>query len=447
MFSLTKKKKNSSINIFYGLYTALTCGLFVLFSPAIFIYAFIAKRHNSHIKERWGFVPLKSIQALSGSPRIWIHAASLGEVKVAASIIEALRHIMPRCSLILSTITEHGRNLAQKTFREEIPVIYAPVDFIGSVRKALASVRPELIVFLETEIWPAWIFEAHGMGIKIALVNGRISNRSIGRYLRLRPFFREVLGNFDVFSMVTEEDAARIESMGADRGRIQVHGNAKYDLLMHHVNPAIEKEMRQIFNLKSAARVFVAGSTRDGEEEMVLDAYENILKEFPDTILIIVPRHIDRTPVIGSLIERHGFRYQLRSGFQPGKIKRTAQVVILDTFGELFNVYSVATIVFCGGSLVPLGGQNPLEPAVWGKVVFYGPFMENFLDAKGLLETRQAGVQVSDKEVLAKKASWFLGHEEELKTYGERAREVVLNNQKASDKHAKVIEQVWKANV
>jgi len=431
------------MKILYFPYTILTGALFMFLFPAFWIYSRVTGRYAQHLKERLGFVHPEAVQNLSGHPRIWIQAVSLGEIKVAASIIEALKQVIPGCSLILSTTTEHGRKLAEETFGEEIPVIYAPIDFVGSVRKALSTVRPDVMVFLETEIWPAWLFEAHRMGIKTALVNGRISLKSIQGYLRLRPFFREVLRNFDIFSMILGGDAARIEAMGADPQKIAINGNAKYDLLGSTADPAIETEVRRIMNLSADHRVFIAGSTRDGEEAMILYAYEKILKEFPDTILIIAPRHIERTHEIGALIERRGLGYHLRTElYNSGKSKRTKQIVIIDTFGELFNVYSVGTIVFSGGSLVPLGGQNPLEPAIWEKVVFYGPSMENFLDAKALLEAVEAGVPVNSSEALAEKAIWFLGHPEALKKYGRRARQAVLENEGAADKHAKVIEKL-----
>jgi 3-deoxy-D-manno-octulosonic-acid transferase len=431
------------MTILYATYLFLTTGLFIFLFPYFFIYTFITGRYRGHIEERLGFVPEKIIGQLSGSPRIWIHAVSLGEVKVAAAIIEALSGIIPDCSLILSTSTEHGRDLAEKTLGGKTPVVYAPVDFIGSVRRALSAVRPDIMVFLETEIWPAWLYEARRMGIKTALINGRISVRSIKGYSKLRGFFGEVLSNFDVFSMITEGDADRIKAMGADPHRIEIHGNAKYDGLMGLTDQGMEPEIREIFNIKPSHPVFVAGSTRDGEETMVLSAYEEILKTFPDTILIIVPRHIKRTTEIGSLVERRGLKYQLRTEFDGTDTRLTAGVVIINTFGELFGIYSVGTILFCGASLVPLGGQNVLEPAVWGKMVFYGPSMENFLDARALLEKAKAGVQVSGPAELAERAIWFLGHPEELKNAGERAREAVLSNQGAAERHAGVIKRLW----
>lgn len=433
------------MKMLYGVYFALSGGLFMSLFPAFWTYTRITGKYRRHLEERLGVFPPEAVQCLTGRPRIWMHTASLGEVKVAASIVKALRRLIPGCSLIVSTVTEHGRKLARETFGEDIPVVYAPIDFVGSIRKALFTVRPDVMVFVETEIWPAWLFEAHRMGVKTALINGRISVRSIGRYLKLRPFFRDVMRNLDVFSMIRAGDAERIKAMGADPQKIEINGNAKYDLLGATVDPGIELEMREILNLAASDKVFVAGSTRNGEEAMLLDAYEKILKEFPETILIIAPRHIEKIHAIGALVEKRGLGYQLWTDLDKDKAKRTEQVVIINAFGELFKIYSVGTIVFCGGSLVPLGGQNPLEPAAWGKAVFYGPSMENFMDAKSLLEANKAGLPISSPEMLAEKAVWFLGHPEELKAYGERGREAVLKNKGAGEKHAGVIMRLWES--
>ncbi len=440
---VSKKKQNKIMSILYGLYVVLSGILLFLLFPAFWLYTRLSGRYRTDLKERLGFVPPRAVQGLSGSPRIWIHAVSLGEVRVAASIIEALGHVMPHCSLILSTTTEHGRKLAKETFGEKIPVIYAPIDFIGSVRKALSTIRPDIMVFLETEIWFAWVKEARRMGIRTALINGRISVRSVRGYLKLRPFFCEVLENFDILSMILEEDAARIRAMGADPQRIEINGNAKYDLLGANAEPRIEAEIRQVLNLNANNRAFIAGSTREGEEAMILAAYERIQKVFPDIVLIIAPRHIERVPLVESLVESRGFRYQLWTDLERGRAKRVEQVVIINIFGELFKTYSVGSIAFCGASLVPLGGQNPLEPAVWGNVVFYGPSMEDFSDAKSLLEEAGAGVSVSSPDELAQNAIELLDHPEVLKSIGGRARDAVLKNQGAAEKHAHVLKRLW----
>jgi 3-deoxy-D-manno-octulosonic-acid transferase len=430
------------MNILYLPYTLLTSALSVLFIPSLWTYTRLTGRYARHFKERLGLLPSHVVKKIGGRPRIWLHAVSLGEVKVAASIINAARRIMPGCSFVLSTTTESGRDMAEAIFGNDLPVIYAPIDFVGPVLKALTSVRPDAMVFLETEIWPTWLYMARSMGIKTALINGRISLKSVGGYLRFRFFFKEVLKNFDIFSMITEKDAARIESIGADADKIEINGNAKYDLLAGAADPTAADEIRNLLNLGAEARTLVAGSTRSGEEKQLLHAYKKILKIFPDTILVIAPRHIERTSEICAMIKAHGLEYQLRTNLD--RERRTKQIVIINTFGELFRIYSIAAIVFSGGSLVPLGGQNPLEPAVWGKAVLYGPYMDNFLDAKAILEANDAGVEVKDSEALAEKVMLFFSHPEELKRTGERARYAVLQNEGAAEKHAEVIKRLLK---
>jgi len=272
---------------------------------------------------------LKQRMAPETLPRadIWIQAASAGEAYLAVNIINRLK---PRTNLkiLLTATTVQGLDILKKSSTRnhinkliDLKTDWFPFDSPHIIKEAVKIINPSIMVLLETEIWPVWLFEAHRMGIKTALINGRISQRSIGRYLKLRPFFREVLRNFDVFSMILEQDAERIKAMGADPQKVEINGNAKHDFLGSIADPAMETEMRQILDLKPSRPVFVAGSTREGEEAMILDAYEKILKKFPDTILIIAPRHIERTPVIESLIQRRGFRYQLRTDIGKGKAK------------------------------------------------------------------------------------------------------------------------------
>jgi len=434
----TERRGHRIMNPLYALYATLTSVLFVFCFVPFWVYTRLSGRYRKGLKERLGFLPSALTRGLRGSPRIWIHAASLGEIKVAGSLLRDLEEFVPGCEIILSTATDHGHALATQTFRD-VNVLYAPMDLLFSVRKALMGARPDVMVFLETEIWPAWLFEAHRMGIRIALINGRISPRSFRRYRKLRPFFREVLRCVDVFSMISPEDAKRIGVMGAELQKIVINGNAKYDSLAGHADPALETRISEILNLRPSQKVFVAGSTREGEETLILDAYERILKQFPETILVLAPRHIVRTPAIEALLRRRGFGYQLRTDLDGRKGTRRAPVVIMNTFGELFGLYSVGTINFCGASLVPLGGQNPLEAAVWGKVVFYGPSMDDFTDAKALLEREGAGMTVSGPEALAEKAIWFLDHPEEAETRGRRGREAVMKNQGAARRHARVI--------
>ena len=197
--------------------------------------------------------------------------------------------------------------------------------------------------------------------------------------------------------------------------------------------------MRRVLNLENHPPVFIAGSTRTGEESMIIYVYKRIIREFPDTVLIIAPRHIDRTGEIASLLDRYNLKYQLRSELGTDTAKRVEQVVIIDRFGELFQLYSIGTIIYCGASLVPLGGQNPLEAAVWGKAILYGPYMEDFLDAKVLLDANDSGIQVTSPEMLAEKVLGLLKDPDLLKNYGSRAREAVLRNRNAGERHARII--------
>ena len=346
-------------NIFYYSYSILTSGLSSVALPGLWCFTRLTGRYRKHFRERLGLVPEMPVPGSCDSPRIWIHAASLGEVGVAGSIVESLIKSRTDCSVTVSTMTEHGRDLAVKKFGSKVPVIYAPFDSPATVNGALSRIRPHVLVFLETELWPSWLFEARRRGVKICLLNGRISERSIRGYLKVRPFFKEVLNCFDRFSMISIKDARRMVRMGADPLKITVNGNAKYDSLVMDVDPASEQEIRALLDIGEKDRVFVAGSTRGGEEEKVLAAYKTVLKDFPDTILIIAPRHIVRAPSIGSLISKNGLGYQLRTSIGKGKGRRTERIIIMDTFGELFKVYSVGTVVFLGGSLVPLGGRIP----------------------------------------------------------------------------------------
>lgn len=422
-------------------YTALSGGLFCLLLPFAALYTGITGRHKEGIRERLGFFSSKAGLRPEGTPRIWIHAASLGEVNVAFSLIGAVKRKMPQSAFVLSTMTPHGRDLARRRAGDDIRVISAPLDFVGCVRPALNAVKPDILVFVETEIWPAWLFEAKRQGIPAVLVNGRISKRSFAAYRKLRPYFRVVLAALDRFSMIGARDAERIIAMGAAPERVEVSGNAKYDTLAAMAEPGLETGIRRALDLPPGSRVFVAGSTRGGEEEQVLDAYREILTSFPDTVLVIAPRHIERSGNIRSMALSRGFSCQLRTEIAAGR-SRAAQVLILDTFGELFAVYSAASIVFCGASLVPLGGQNPLEPASWGRAVCYGPFMGNFPDARAMLEDAGAGTMVTGARDLAGKVMRLFEHPDELSRRGELGRKALLSHRHAASRHAKVIAEL-----
>jgi len=425
----------------YGLYIATGSLLFLFFLPTFWLYGWITGRYTRHLRERLGIIPRSRLGSLSGSPRFWVHAASLGEVKVASAFIQSLRRRLPGCNVVLSTVTEHGRELAREIFENDIPLIYAPLDFIGSVRGALRRIRPDVLVFIETEIWPAWTYEARRMGIRLALVNGRLSSKSLRGYLRFRSFFRRVLEKFDTLSMISSPDARRITSLGAEARKVRVNGNAKYDLLPETTDPRVGERMRVRLGLGRSERVFLAGSTRSGEERQLLDAYETIRRRFPDTILVLAPRHLARIPGIVSELKNRGNACERITRLDRGQPRRH-RIVLVDTYGELFDLYSAADLVFCGGSLLPFGGQNPLEPAVWGKPVLYGPYMENFLEAKNALEAAGAGTEVHSAEELSEAVIVLMQAPEDRSERGERARHAALSCRGAADRHARAVAEM-----
>lgn len=435
------------MNIVYKAYNFLLTGIFFIFFPPFWFYTRLTGRYRDGINQRLGFYPKSVVNRISGSPRIWLHAASVGEVSAAVAIIESLERLMPHGAVILSTTTEHGQALARDKLQSKATCVYAPIDFIVSVRKALSTIRPDILVCLETEIWPNWLFEARRMGVRLALANGRISVRSIKGYLKIRCLIRETLRQVESFSMIREADALRLMMLGVPREKIVVSGNAKYDLLLPLADPSIKGNIEEFYNLNGNIPVFVAGSTRGSEHEIVVDVYEKIFETLPETLLIIAPRHLEKVRHIKDMVLRRGFSCQFKTDLDKTGGLRTASVVIMDTIGDLQSTYSIASIVFCGGSLEPLGGQNILEAAVWGKPVLYGPSMDDFLDAKALLDKTGGGIQVKDGRELAEKSLYYLTHPAEADAVGRLAKKAVMLNKGSAGKHADVIYRLLNPNL
>jgi len=427
------------MNITYLAYNLFGTGLFVPISPLFGLYALITGRHLRSIPQRLGLYSRRRASGLSGKPRIWIHAASVGEIRAAAAIIPPLLASMPECGLILSTVTDQGYELAHAGLGSKARCIYAPIDLYVPVRKAFSAFKPDIFVCIETELWPNMLAEAHRRGIKTALVNGRISDRSIKRYLWIRPLMRAALKTIQVFSMIGQADAHRIRQLGAPPDRVSVNGNAKFDVAINLQDMTVESKLRRRYDLARHAPVLVAGSTRGSEEEIILDVFEKTIKACPDLFLIIAPRHVNRSRHIEALVKARGFSCQLRSELNEREQTRRAPIVILDAMGELPETYSIASVVFCGGSLVPKGGQNILEPAAWAKPVIYGPSMEDFLDSKELLDQTGGGIQVADGDQLAERALYLLANPGKAAQVGAQALEAVRSNQGAAAKHAAAI--------
>ncbi len=352
-------------------------------------WLFQMARHGKYRKgfaERLGRVPARLQLPGEHEPAIWVHAVSVGEVLAVAGLVEEIQRRFPRHRIFVSTTTDTGQNLARKRFGES-NVFYFPMDFAFAIKPYLRALRPQLVVIAETEFWPNFLRLAHASGARIAVVNARISDRSWPSYRRFRGWIRRLLVNVDLFLAQTEEDAARLRDIGALAERVQVAGNLKFDIPAP-APPAIVEKLRESLAASAAGPVLVCGSTVDGEEPLLLKAFENVLVQHPRAAMILAPRHPERFAAVAALLGQMSIRFFRRSQWNGEDL--AAGVLLLDTIGELAALYALADIAFVGGSLVAHGGHNIIEPAHYGVATVVGNHTENFRDIVSLFQSRDA---------------------------------------------------------
>jgi len=372
--------------------------------------------------------------------RIWIHAESVGEVTAAAPIVAALKKHRPEIRIIFSTSTETGQGMANRLITGADAFIYFPLDIPFAVNKMMNLVQPDVFVLVETELWPNFLAACRKRGVSSLIVNGRISPRSFHKYRKTGFFWRRILENVAAAGMISDIDASRISIMGMDTGKLKVMGNAKYDALAAMASAALHDDIARRLNVRKDEKFLVAGSTHSGEEDVVIQVYRELLGRYPEFKLILVPRHIERTGEVMSLLRQADLNDTITvTEINSGRLRQDEKVIVVDVIGELFKIYSLATVVYCGGSLVPRGGQNILEAAAWGKVIFYGPSMEDFSAEKNLLEGVGCGITVGSEEELLKGITGLLAHPEEMKARGEKGKAVVLDHIGASSRYADLI--------
>jgi 3-deoxy-D-manno-octulosonic-acid transferase len=405
-------------------------------------------KYRRSFRAKFGFVKSGLVEKMQGNPRIWIHAVSVGEVTAAAPIIDALRCRFPEACLVLSTGTETGQDMAGKLTQSATATIYYPLDIPFVVRKVLDLVKPDVFVATETELWPNFIRICRARRIGIVMVNGRLSPGSFKGYMATRFFWKSVIGAVDEVGMISEGDAARMRALGMEPARVHVMGNAKYDSLAAKASAGVRKEIAGRLNIAETEKVFVAGSTHEGEEKIVLTVYGKLLKTYPELTLILVPRHIERAGNVIACVKEYGFGGDFISmtEINRGKRRRSEKVVVVDVIGELFKIYSLAGVVFCGGSLVPKGGQNILEAAAWGKVVFYGPFMDDFKNERALLEESGAGGTVGNGAELLDAILKVMADPETAEQIGAKGKAMIAANMGASRRYVDLIETVLARN-
>lgn len=427
------------MNIFHFAYNFLASGLSLIVLPAIWCHENKDPERKAALTQRMGYGLAHLDPVLSRRPRIWIHAVSVGEVKAVEAIVHALDTAYTKASILLTTTTMTGQRYACRQFDGRATVRYAPLDLWGATGRFLSAHRPDLLVCVETEIWPNWIAKAHAAGIKTAFLNGRISARSIRSYMKIRRLMKPVLEMVDAFSMISQADAQRIISLGAPAHRIQINGNVKMDARDLDPDDAVIEELKRLYAVDDHTPVFIAGSIRGAEADILMEVYCRLAAQVPGLVFIFAPRHIEKSYRIAELARAQGIEWQYRTDLGKAGTGRYAPLVILNTIGELRDVYSIASVVFCGASLVPLGGQNVLEAAMCAKPVLFGPSMEDFEEARTLLETTGGGMCVQDGMELADRAIHLLTHPGEARRLGRSAKRAVLSNQGAARRHARVI--------
>ncbi|MFQ6131467.1 MAG: 3-deoxy-D-manno-octulosonic acid transferase [Armatimonadota bacterium] len=413
--------------------------------PLVLVYLvwrlLILGKSRAGLAQRLGFIPRELRERLAGDEEVvWVHAVSVGEVTAARPIIREFRRLEPLARIVLSTTTPTGRAMAEKGDLDVDAFIYFPFDFPFVVQRVLNALHPQLLVLVETELWPNLLWLARRRGVRTAVVNGKISDRSFERSRFLRPVYAWALSNLDAMCVQSDLDAERFRALGAPAQAVRVAGNAKFDEECPDVSAAQAANLRREMGIADDCPVVVAGSTNPGEDGPVLDAFWHLRVEHVNARLIIAPRHPERADEISDLIHEHGWSFLRRTEILaqggPPESADDSPVILLDTIGELATVYSVATVVFVGGSLIPKGGHNVLQPLALGKPVLFGPYMHNQKDMASIALREKVAWQVDDAEQLAETITRLVDDPNALRRVAEQGRQVIAKYRGASRRAA-----------
>jgi 3-deoxy-D-manno-octulosonic-acid transferase len=426
----------------YLLYSVAIVLFFIVVSPYFVYQAFRYRKYVGSLPQRLGVLPMTL--NLDGDESIWLHAVSVGEVLTARALISDLRERYPRLRLFLSTTTMTGQQVARSNLQHVDAVFFMPFDLPFVVRRTLGIVRPRLFIMMETELWPNLLRACRSRGVRTVLVNGRISSRSYPRYRFVRPFFRRVLGDLDLACMQSDESARRLIDVGIDPGKVVMTGSLKFDSLESPATAGARGRQRVLryFRMRDERPVVIAASTLKGEESAVLTAFRRVKRTRPEALLILAPRKPERFGEVAELVGGEGFSVARRTEL-PVDAEPRADVVILDTFGELAALFQIATAVFVGGSLVDAGGHNILEPAVFGKAILFGPHMQNFAEIAQTFLDNGAAEQVSSEAGLTDALVGLLEDPVRRARLGAAARALVEANRGAKHRTLDAIARVF----
>lgn len=401
--------------------------LLYLLLPVLVVRLFVRGFRNPSYWRRWGerfgFVDLKE------GAHVWVHAVSVGEVRAAAPLITALLDSQ-QLKIVVTTMTPTGSDEVIRLFGQSVLHCYAAYDYPGAVARFIKSAGPQAVIVLETEIWPNTIKHCKARGIPVLFANLRLSARSFNRYLKVQGLMQSVLSQVDCFAVQSAADAERLQKLGAKSSTVHVTGSIKFEVRI----PASLNEVAQVLRRDWGQErpVWIAGSTHEGEDELILGAYTELKKTYGDLVLVLVPRHPERFSTVTKLLRRTGFSVECRS--ESRRDLSALDVYLGDTMGELPLLYAAADIAFVGGSLVPHGGHNVLEPCALGVPVIFGPYMFNFVEISQLARERGAGLEVGDALALRKTVDGLLADPNLRFKMGEAGRILIEENKGALEK-------------
>jgi len=423
----------------YLFYQCLLLFLFPCFLLFVIGRILFRPEYRDGMAERWGVYSPDFFVPLSHRPIFWIHAVSVGEVLSSRSFIKRLRVAYPAAAIVFSTGTPTGRKMVQEKLSEAVDrLIYLPFDYPWMTRAAVRSISPTAFIFMETEIWPNLLHSLSERAIPAILLNGRISDRSFGKYRCVRLALRPILNQIALMMMQTERDARKIMALGAPSDRVICSGNMKYDQATEQA-PNVQW-LHAHLDLKMGEEVMIAGSTHEGEEEFILDAYQRVVNAIGPRTLLIAPRHLTRLNAVETLLCERGCSVRRFSAaatcFSPSSDR---PVILLDRLGALEQLYSVGDLIFVGGSLVPMGGHNPLEVAKYKRPVFFGPCMNNFLEIADALKRSGGGIEIATGRELGLKMIELISNPADYKKRGEAAYHVVVENGGAVERNVQAV--------
>ena len=417
----------------YILYNLIFCAAVVLVMP-YFLYRFLTEKgFKRRFRQNLGFISDEEIAAVAGKECIWIHGASVGEIVATSPLVKEIRKAMPEAKILVSSVTTSGYDMAHQIIPEADAIIYFPLDLPFISESYVKRIMPRVFLPVETELWPNFLRAVRMRKIPVMMVNGRISEKSVKTYRYLYGILEDMLGSVSRFCMQSTIDAEYISHLGADKRKILVTGNTKFDQTYAEVTPEDLARYKEELGIKDSFPVIVAGSTHPTEEKALFEAFQEVRKVYPDARLVIAPRKIARAEEIAKLGRQYGLETGLRSRLLQVEGERPQdQLLLIDTIGELGRIYAVGDVVFVGGSLIKHGGHNVLEPAAHGKPILVGPSMSNFKDSFALLKKSGSCRQVKDEKELASEILEIVGNDELREKMGKASLQVIKENRGAA---------------